>query len=132
ALHVLSAENAYVLPGFIDPHAHFLGAGGESGPDSRMPEMSVADFFLVGITTAVGCLGTDSVTRTLPALLGKARELQARGLTAFLYTGAFQVPPPTLTGNLLHDLVWVPEFIGIGEVAIADFRSSHPSVEELA
>jgi beta-aspartyl-dipeptidase (metallo-type) len=131
-LCILSAEDCFVVPGFIDPHAHLIGAGGEQGFASRLPEMSYESILRAGITTIVGCLGTDSVTRTLRALLGKVREFEARGLTAFLYTGAFQVPTSTLTGDILNDLVLIDKIVGIGEVAIADARSSQPTAHEMA
>src|SRR4051812_26079419 len=46
---VLDASDCYVLPGFIDPHAHLIGAGGEQGFSSRMPEISFDSFALAGV-----------------------------------------------------------------------------------
>lgn len=129
---VIDASGCYVIPGLVDPHAHLIGAGGEQGFGSRMPEVPLAELLLAGVTTVVGCLGTDTITRTLPALLGKVRELEAQGLTAYLYTGGFQVPPPTITGSVLSDLVLIDKVIGVAEIAISDVRSSQPSVPELA
>src|SRR4051794_14938338 len=63
-VRTLSAEGCYVVPGFLDPHSHLIGAGGESGYSTRMPEISFDALVRAGITTVVGCLGTDSVTRT--------------------------------------------------------------------
>ena len=48
---VVDAEGCVVLPGFIDPHQHILGAGGEAGPASRMPEIAVEDILRAGMTT---------------------------------------------------------------------------------
>ena len=53
-------------------------------------------------------------------------------MTTFLYAGGFPVPPPTLTGSVTSDLVLIPEVIGVGEVAIAEVRSSQPTLDELA
>src|SRR5436190_15740978 len=36
----IDARDCYVVPGLIDPHAHLIGAGGESGFQSRVPEMT--------------------------------------------------------------------------------------------
>src|SRR5205085_2480035 len=106
--------------------------GGEQGFASREPEIPWADLVRAGVTTVVGCLGTDAIGRTLAELLCKARELDARGLTTFVYTGSFQVPPPTLTGSVMRDVVLIDKVIGTGEVAIADVRSTRPTVQELA
>lgn len=140
-LEVVDASGCYVLPGFIDPHQHIAGAGGEKGPQSRMPEIEFEDIVGAGITTVVGILGTDATTRHLNSLLARARGLECgprgpecvgRGITTWIYTGNFQVPPPTFTGSVRDDMVVIDKVIGVGEVAIADYRSSKPSVAELA
>lgn len=128
----IDGSGCVAIPGLVDPHQHLIGAGGEQGFGTRMPEVPAADIALAGITTAVGCLGTDTITRSLAALLGKVRKLEAQGLTAYLYTGGFQVPPPTLTGSVLSDLVLIDKVLGVGEIAIADVRSSQPTLPELA
>lgn len=132
ACQVIDATDCVVMPGLVDPHQHLLGAGGEQGFGSRRPEVSAHELAAAGITTAVGCLGTDTITRELRALLGKVRQLEAQGLSAYMYTGGFQVPPPTLTGSVMSDLVIIDKVIGVGEVAISDVRSSQPSIDELA
>ena len=68
----------------------------------------------------------------MQALLAKARGLTQEGLTALLWTGGYSIPPATLTGDVIHDMVLVPEVIGAGEVAISDRRSSAPELPELA
>ncbi|NLF44450.1 MAG: amidohydrolase family protein, partial [Syntrophomonadaceae bacterium] len=40
-------------------------------------------------------------------------------------------PTETLTGRVLTDIVLLDKVIGVGEVAIADYRSNHPSLEDL-
>jgi beta-aspartyl-dipeptidase (metallo-type) len=119
------------IPGLVDLHVHFAGAGGEGGPATRTPELSAAALLAGGTTTAVGCLGADGVTRTISALLMKAKGLREEGVSAWIYTGAYQVPLPTLLGDVAEDLSFVEEVVGVGEVAVADHRSSHLSVDEL-
>ena len=131
-LRELDAGGDLVIPGLIDPHAHLIGAGGEQGFASRVGEVDFAELAEAGVTTVVGCLGTDIVTRHLTTLLAKARQLRQQGISAYLYTGGFPVPPPTLTGSVTSDLVLIDEVIGVGEIAIADARSSEPSVGALA
>jgi beta-aspartyl-dipeptidase (metallo-type) len=42
-----------------------------------------------------------------------------------------KTPTDTLTGRVLHDLVYVEKVVGAGEVAISDYRSSHPNLDML-
>jgi beta-aspartyl-dipeptidase (metallo-type) len=121
-----------VIPGLVDPLVHFIGGGGEGGFATRTAELGLDEARASGVTTLVGALGTDAMTRTPAQLLGKARELAAGGLTAYAYTGSYQLPPVTLTGSVGGDILFVPEFIGVGEVAISDHRGSQPSTAELA
>jgi beta-aspartyl-dipeptidase (metallo-type) len=65
-------------------------------------------------------------------LLAKARALELEGLSAFCTTGGYPVPTPTFTGSVIKDIVFVDGIVGLGELAIADFRSSHPTTAELA
>ncbi|MBU1718771.1 MAG: amidohydrolase family protein, partial [Bacteroidetes bacterium] len=50
---------------------------------------------------------------------------------AWIYTGAYQVPTPTITGDVGRDIALIEEVIGVGEIAISDHRSSVPTVNEL-
>ncbi len=61
-----------------------------------------------------------------------ARLRREEGLTAFIYTGGYNVPPTTLTGSVRSDILLVDEVIGAGEVAISDLRASEPEAQELA
>src|SRR5512135_3928467 len=72
---IVDASGLSVLPGLIDPHVHILGGGGEGGTTTRAPEIRVEDIAGNGVTTVIGCLGTDSVTRHMTSLLAKARAL---------------------------------------------------------
>ena len=129
---IIDAAGCSVTPGLIDPHAHLIGAGGEEGFGTRMPEVAAEQLIAAGATTVVGCLGTDTIMRHLTALFGKTQELRAHGLTALMYTGGFWVPPPTITGTITGDLALIEPVIGVGEIAIADTRSAEPPPAELA
>lgn len=131
-LLVLDAEGAVAFPGFIDPHVHLLGGGGEAGFSSRIAEVTLDACLRAGVTTVVGCLGTDGVTRSLEGLYAKAKALEETGLTTYIYTGSYRVPPVTLTGSVQRDLVLIDKVIGVGEIAISDHRSSQPTFEEVA
>jgi beta-aspartyl-dipeptidase (metallo-type) len=129
---VLDASGCVVTPGLIDPHEHLIGGSGERGFHSQTPEIFLHELVEGAITTVVGCLGVDVVTRTMPALLAKVKGLRREGLSAYLYTGGYSVPPTTLTGSARNDILFVEEVIGVGETAIADRRSSRPEPGELA
>ena len=128
---VIDARALLAVPGFVDGHVHFAGAGGEGGYAMRTPELRLGDAILGGVTTVVGCLGTDGTTRTMAGLLAKARALDEQGISTFLFTGHYGVPPRTLTGGIEEDLVFIDKIIGVGEVAISDHRSAQPTFEEL-
>ncbi len=140
ALPLLPAElcatvdlgGARLVPGLIDAHVHVTGGGGESGPASRVPRLVFSALTRGGITTCVGVLGTDGTTRTVAELVASTLALRAEGLSAYCWTGSYEVPPITLTGSVRGDVVFVDPVIGVGEVAISDHRSSQPTSDEIA
>src|SRR5687768_11033883 len=129
---VIDAADCYVIPGLIDPHSHLIGAGGEQGFASRMPEIAVEALVNGGITTVVGLLGTDTVTREPRCLLAKVHQVIDEGLSAYMYTGGFELPARTLTGSVIDDVVMIDPVIGTGEIALSDNRWIDPPLEELA
>lgn len=130
-LEIINAEGLMVISGLIDAHVHIAGAGGEGGPSSRTPELQLSKLLEGGVTTVIGCLGTDGMTRSIESVLMKVKSLRAEGVSAWMYTGAYQVPTPTLTGDVGKDIALIDEIIGVGEIAISDHRSSCPTKTEL-
>ncbi|MCX6234237.1 MAG: beta-aspartyl-peptidase [Bacteroidetes bacterium] len=128
----IDCTGLWLVPGLIDSHVHITGGGGEGGPASRMPELQLKMMLEAGVTTVIGCLGTDGITRTVESVLMKVKTVRAQGVSAWMYTGAYQVPPPTITGEIQKDIALFEEIIGVGEVAISDHRSSVPTIAELA
>ena len=128
---IIDGTGRKAIPGLIDAHAHIAGAGGEGGPSTRTPEMKLSSMLEGGITTIVGCLGTDGFTRSLESVLMKVKSLKAEGVSAFMYTGSYQVPTPTLLGDVGRDIAMIEEVIGVGEIALSDHRSSCPTTDEL-
>ncbi|MDA8222803.1 beta-aspartyl-peptidase [Desulfosporosinus sp.] len=128
---VIDLQGKTLVPGFIDAHVHICGGGGEAGPASRTPELQLSQITRAGTTTVVGCLGTDSVSRSMSELLVKANALQEEGISTYIYSGAYRVPMRTLLPTLEQDLVLISKVIGAGEIAISDHRSAQPQISEL-
>ena len=129
---VIDGRNHKAVPGFIDGHVHIMGGGGEGGFATRTPGLPLTDAILGGVTTVVGCLGTDGYTRNMAGLLAKAKGLEEEGLSTFVYSGSYGVPLRTLMPTLEEDLLFIEKVIGAGEVALSDHRSSQPSFEAFA
>jgi beta-aspartyl-dipeptidase (metallo-type) len=126
----VDASGKRIFPGFIDSHVHILGGGGEGGPSTRAPEITVEDIITSGVTTVIGCLGTDGTTRHMESLLAKANGLETEGITTYIFSGSYQIPVVTLTGSLRSDIILIDKVIGAGEIAVSDHRSSQPTFEE--
>lgn len=129
---IIDGTDRILTPGFIDCHVHVLGGGGEGGFANRTPEATMEGLTKFGVTTVVGCLGTDGIGRDMCALVAKTKGLNEQGLTAYCYTGSYQVPVRTLTDSITKDIMMIQEIIGTGEIAISDHRSSQPTFEEFA
>jgi beta-aspartyl-dipeptidase (metallo-type) len=96
-----------------------------------VPPVPLSRFTRAGVTTVVGVLGTDDLTRTPAEVVAAARGLEAEGISAWCYTGGYHLPPATVTGSVRGDIVHVDRVIGVGEVALSDHRSSQPTFDEL-
>ena len=120
-----------LIPGLIDGHVHVTGGGGEAGFRTRVPAVPLTRYTLAGVTTVVGLLGTDDVTRGPRDLLAQVYALREEGLNAYGYAGGYHVPLTTLTSNVRSDLVLLEPLLGIGELAISDHRSSQPTFDEI-
>lgn len=123
-------EGKTLVPGYIDMHVHITGGGGEQGPASRVPESQLSVFTTNGITTVVGLLGTDGITRSIENLVAKARALTDEGITAYTLTSAYGYPPVTMTGSVEKDIMMITPMIGV-KIAVSDHRSSNPTGEDL-
>jgi beta-aspartyl-dipeptidase (metallo-type) len=131
AVEIIDAQGRVVVPGFVDGHQHFTGGGGEGGFHTRTPEMRLSMNTANGVTTAVGLLGTDALTRTVESLYAKTQSFNAEGLTAFMLTGSYWHPSPTITGSVARDLVYIQPVIGC-KLALSDIRGPHMDAASLA
>lgn len=127
---IFELNGKILVPGYIDLHVHITGGGGEQGPASRVPESYLTAFTTNGITTVVGLLGTDGITRSLENLVAKARALTEEGITVYCLTSYYAYPPTTMTSSVEKDIAMITPMIGV-KVAVSDHRSSNPSGEDL-
>ena len=128
---IISASGKLITPGLIDLHVHILGGGGEGGHRTRTPEITLSKMTRAGVTTVVGCLGTDDVSRRPETLLAKAMQLEEEGISTYIYCGSYQFPMATMTGSVRRDIALISKVIGVGEIAVSDHRSSQPTFEDL-
>lgn len=126
----IDGRGQILTPGFIDCHFHLLGGGGENGYHNRTPEVTLSQLTKAGVTTVVGCLGTDGVGRDMVALISKARGLETEGITTYVYDGSYRLPLNPVTDSIIKDFLTIDKIIGIGEIAISDHRSSQPTLAE--
>ncbi len=131
ACETVDLGGAALVPGFIDCHVHITGGGGEDGFATQAPTVPLSQFTRYGVTSVVGLLGTDDITRSTANVLARVQGLRAEGLSAWCWTGGYHVPPATLTGSVSGDVVHIEAIIGLGELAISDHRSSQPTYDEL-
>ena len=131
-IHIRKIEGRgkILAPGFIDGHVHILGGGGEGGFKTRTPEIALSTLIEAGITTVVGCIGTDGVCRSIRSLIAKAKALEEEGISTYCYTGSYEIPVMTITASIKGDLMMVDKIIGVGEIALSDHRSSQATFEQ--
>ncbi|MGV1216852.1 beta-aspartyl-peptidase, partial [Enterococcus hirae] len=128
----ISGSGKVLTPGFIDCHFHLLGGGGEGGFQNRTPEVTLSQLTTAGVTTVVGCLGTDGEGRDMTALISKGKGLEAEGISTYVYEGSYRLPLKTVTDSIIKDFLTIDKIIGIGEIAVSDHRSSQPTFEEFS
>jgi len=128
---VTDLDGARLVPGLIDAHTHLTGGGGEAGASTRVPPLALSQITSAGVTSVVGLLGTDDLTRSTQNLVSQVMGLREEGLSAWCYTGGYHLPATTLTGSVRSDIVNLEPVIGVGETAISDHRSSQPTVDEI-
>ena len=110
---VLEAEGLCLTPGLMDQHVHVTGGGGEGSFHTRTPEVELSELIRGGVTTVLGLLGTDGMTRSVENLYAKTAALQEEGVTAYMLTGAYGNPGPTITGEADRDMVFIREVLKV-------------------
>lgn len=129
-IKVLNGEGKILIPGLIDSHVHITGGGGEGGFKTRTQELHVTEMVRAGITTVLGLLGTDGITRSVENLYAKTASLNEEGVSAYMLTGSYGYPSPTITGEVDRDIIFIREVLG-AKLAISDHRAPNVSVQEL-
>ena len=127
---VIDVEGATVTPGFFDQHVHVTGGGGEGGFSSLVPPVSLANLLKGGVTTVCGVMGTNGTTKFPEELYAKVMGLRQEGISAYMHTGCYQYPSPTITGDPRKDIICIEPCMGV-KLAMADHRCCFPNDDEL-
>ena len=126
----IDASGKILIPGIVDRHVHITGGGGEGSFKTQAPRVELSALIKGGVTTVVGVLGTDGISRNVENLLAKAKALNEEGITAYACTGAYGYPSPTITGDVSKDIMFIDEIIGC-KLAVSDHRAPNLDVHEL-
>ncbi len=127
---VIEAKGKKLVPGFIDTHVHITGGGGEGSFHTQVPAVSLAELLGGGVTTVVGLLGTDGITRSVENLIARAKALKEEGISVYACTGSYGYPSITITGDVRKDIAFIEEVIGV-KLAVSDHRAPNVTVDEL-
>ncbi len=127
---IIDAGGLRLTPGLVDQHVHITGGGGEGSFHTRTPQIQLSSIIRSGITTVLGLLGTDDVSRSIEDLAAKAKALNEEGITAYALCGAYGYPSVTITGSVKKDIAFIHEIIGV-KLALSDHRAPNVTTDEL-
>ena len=127
---VIDGTGKIVTPGIIDRHVHVTGGGGEGGFHTQAPQVQLSSLIKGGVTTVLGLLGTDGISRSVENLLAKVKALKEEGISAYAICGAYGYPSTTVTGSVSKDIMFIDEILGV-KLAISDHRAPNITTEEL-
>ena len=89
------AEGRVGVPGYFDQHVHVTGGGGEGGFIYKVPEITLRSIVEGGVTSLVGLLGTDGISRSVDNLVSKVYALREQHIQRFAkYIGHLHLNDP--------------------------------------
>ena len=127
---VIDGTGKIVTPGIIDRHVHVTGGGGEGSFHTQAPQVQLSSLIKGGVTTVLGLLGTDGISRSVENLLAKVKEMKEEGISDYAICGAYGYPSTTVTGSVSKDIMFIDEILGV-KLAISDHRAPNITTEEL-
>jgi len=127
---VIDGSGKILTPGIVDRHVHVTGGGGEGSFHTQAPPVQLSSLIKGGVTTVIGVLGTDGISRSVENLVAKVKSLKEEGISAYCCCGAYGYPSPTITGSISKDIMFVDEILGL-KLAVSDHRAPNITVDEL-
>lgn len=121
---IVNCSGYKVFPGLIDPLCFPCGDGNDHGREMLFQPTLFADSAkLAGVSSLIGTLGWNDITRSPDTLLRKTKELCGKQIKAYTYTGGFRGNSAVMTGSIASDLTYIAEIKATGAIGIADHRS---------
>ncbi|MDD3009834.1 MAG: hypothetical protein PHU97_00765 [Bacteroidales bacterium] len=124
---LINCSGYMVFPGLIDPVCFFCGNGAD---EEEQRQNNASDFaeaaFVSGVSSVIGTLGWNDITRSAGELLQKTKQLNFSGLNTGAYTGGFRGNSCIFLQRIASDLAYIQEITATGPMAIADHRAGMP------
>lgn len=129
-LQVIDSTNTKCILGIIDRHVHITGGGGEGEFSSNTPEVQISKIIKHGITTVVGLIGTNDLSRSTKKPPSKSQVVKRKRSQYLYISRVYGYPPNIITGDVRDGIMFLEEVLGL-KLAIEDHRSSYITKEEL-
>lgn len=131
-VNLVNCSGYKVFPGLVDPVFYPCDNSDTDNPDTLLPAKISGSAFRAGITSAIGSLGWNDITREPGTLLRKVQILRTNGLQCHAYTGGFSGQSSVLLKNSAADLAYVSDYVATGIIGVTDHRAGRLSAEMLS
>lgn len=130
---IVNCSGYKVFPGLIDPVCFICGDGNENGSGTKYEtEAFASGAKQAGISTMIGTLGWNDITRDPGTILKRLKRLEAYNLNAKAYTGGFRGNSSVMMKDIASDLTYINEYVATGTIGLSDHRAGMPAESMLA